>query len=172
MTRTTQYKEPFTYEDAQHFLNYDPDTGVFTWRFARRGARGRKIAGCTHKTLGYITLSVTRHRVYGHRLAWLMHYGAWPAKEIDHIDGNPSNNAISNLRLATSQQNKWNAGRCKHNKSGFKGVYWHKKRQRWYTTLRVGAKRIQRGYFRTPEEAYALYCKDVKRHHGKFARIE
>ena len=92
--------------------------------------------------------------------------------EIDHIDGNPSNNAIANLRLATSSQQKQNKRVQSNNRSGLKGAFYHacRKGKKWRSQIKVGDKLIFLGYFHTPEEAHAAYCEAAREYFGEFAR--
>lgn len=88
---------------------------------------------------------------------------------VDHIDGNGLNNQRSNLRTCTGSENMRNRGAASHNKSGFKGVTWHKKGGHWRATIRLNGKYTHLGYFDTPAEAHAAYCKAADELHGEFA---
>jgi hypothetical protein len=90
--------------------------------------------------------------------------------EVDHIDGDGLNNRRSNLRLATSSENKWNRGRLSTNTSGYKGVSWHNGAKRWQASIRVAYRLIYLGAFQTPEDAHAAYCEAAARLHGDFAK--
>lgn len=92
--------------------------------------------------------------------------------EVDHIDGNRLNNQRSNLRLCTSSQNKCNRGPRSDNKSGYKGVSWHKQNQKW--TVRVKTphgKYLSCGCYHDIREAAMAYNKVAKRLHGEFAYL-
>jgi len=92
--------------------------------------------------------------------------------EIDHIDGNRLNNQRSNLRLATSSQNKCNRGARKDNKSGYKGVSWHKQVKKWTARIKIpfGAY-LFLGTFTEKIDAAKTYDKAAKKYHGEFAWI-
>jgi hypothetical protein len=79
--------------------------------------------------------------------------------EIDHIDGNRLNNQRSNLRFATSSQNKVNRGPRKDNTSGYKGVSWHKQRKKWSARIMAEGKYHSLGLFSQKEEAAKAYNK-------------
>ena len=89
-------------------------------------------------------------------------------KEIDHIDCNPRNNFIQNLRVCNRQQNLFNTRKQKNNKSGYKGIYWLEKRKRWQAQLSINGKRRTIGYFKDREEAYEKYKEAAKYYHGDF----
>ena len=89
--------------------------------------------------------------------------------EIDHIDGNRLNNQKSNLRFATSSQNKINRGPRKDNKSGFKGVSWHRQRNLWTARVMIDGKYKHLGLFKTPEEAAEAYNAEATTYYGEYA---
>lgn len=91
---------------------------------------------------------------------------------VDHIDGNPLNNHRSNLRLASIKENVRNSKKPKNNTSGFKGVSWHDRAQKWRARIFVDRRQIHLGYFDTPEEAHKAYMEAAKELHGEFARFE
>lgn len=103
-------------------LEYDPDTGLFKWKYIRSN-RCFKGWFQGHKTSeGYRVVNI-RGVIYRlHRVAWLFHHGSWPINEIDHEDGNRSNNKITNLRDATRQEQSVNKKLHKDNKTGVPGV--------------------------------------------------
>lgn len=153
-------------------LEYRPDEGVFRWRVNRRPrVKAGDVAGCDNGN-GYVVITIDRHRCYAHRLAWFYVHGEWPVEEIDHISGNPSDNRLCNLRLATSGQNKANSGLPRHNTSGFKGVSYDKRDRRWYAYISLSNRKKHLGVFDTPEEAHAVYAEAARRHRGEFARVE
>ena len=92
-----------------------------------------------------------------HRLAWLLHYGKWPINEIDHIDGNPTNNVIDNLRTVSSQKNKWNSRPRRTNPSGMKYISILDKCQKKYLVQvqRGAGIRLYRESFYSLEKAMA-----------------
>ena len=119
-----------TYEYVSKVLNYNKETGVFTWKktTGRRAKIGDR-AGC--RTTGYEFIGINKKLYPAHRLAWLMTYGDWPKEFIDHINGDPSDNRIANLREVTFSENLQNQRRAqKRSKSGLLGVSFHKARQR------------------------------------------
>lgn len=90
----------------------------------------------------------------------------------DHIDGNSLNNRRCNLRPASFSQNNQNAKLRCDNKTGFKGVDFIPRENRYRASIRVDGKQIDLGRFKTPELAYAMYCEAAYKHFGEFARIK
>ena len=90
-------------------------------------------------------------------------------KEINHIDGNRLNNQKSNLRLATSSQNKINRGPRKDNQSGYKGVSWHNQRKKWTARIMISGKYKHLGLFENLIEAARSYNKAASEYYGQFA---
>jgi hypothetical protein len=104
---------------------------------------------------------------YIHRLIY-QHFGKnWNSElTIDHIDGNKENNHISNLRMATQQQQLYNRKIQKRNKLGIKGVY--KRRNKYLATISINGKQNNIGLFKTIEEASLAYQIKAKELHGEF----
>ena len=156
------------YKKAKEFLNYDSETGIFTKFVKYKGTT--KEAGCIDPQ-GYRRISI---RINGltkntkaHRLAWFMTYGELP-NVIDHIDGNPLNNAIKNLRSCTQQQNTFNRGAYKNNTSGYKGVYWHKMAKKFQAKIGINGKLKHLGLFNTAKEASEVYEAKAKELFGEY----
>ena len=105
-----------------------------------------------------------------HRVIWLWHFGFLP-NEIDHIDGNPCNNKIENLRPASRNENMRNTKMPITNKSGFKGVSWSKAAKKGIANSTVNNKKIYLGLFDCKIKAYESYCDASKKLHGQFSRI-
>ena len=146
-----------TQEKLKEILHYSPETGVFTRTDPTTSKRFYgKTAGTTRKD-GYVQITVSGKLLLAQRLAWLYVYGEMPTKFVDHRDQNPSNNRISNLRLASKKQNTENTGIRADNASGFRGVSFHKTRSKWVAQICHNQVRINIGLFDTPEEASAAY---------------
>lgn len=117
-----------------------------------------------HKIRGYIYIGIDKSNYLAHRLAWLYVYGTWPDKDIDHIDGNITNNRIQNLRLTTETHNSQNQRQAhKGSYSGLLGVYPAGKR--WRAMITVNKKTISLGVFATKDEAYDVYIKNKRKLH-------
>jgi hypothetical protein len=116
---------------------------------------------------GYIRGRVDGKNYKEHRLIFLYHHGFMP-KQIDHIDGNPANNKIENLREATSKQNSHN--RKAIGLSKIKGVYWSKQTKKWLASITVNRKNIYLGSFEKIEDAALVATQAREKIHGEFAR--
>lgn len=159
-------------ELLRSLLQYDPETGLFTWiRVASPQSRVSvgDIAGCVDSR-GYVVITIGGRQYRAHRLAWLWINGAWPSSEIDHIDVNPSNNRWANLRLASPSTNGANKRRSSNNKSGFKGVSFHARDRKWRSQICVAGHRIHLGDFATAEAAHAAYIAAANKHFHEFGR--
>lgn len=89
-------------------------------------------------------------------------------KQVDHIDGNKLNNQRCNLRIATHSENERNRGKNKNNKSGHKGVSWHKKSNKWQVHVMANRKSIYLGLFENIHDASLAYENAAKKLHGDF----
>ena len=152
-----------TQERLKELLQYDPDTGIFTWRVSPRAnvEAGRK-AGTTCAR-GYVIISLKRRLYRAHRLAWLYVYGVWPEKEIDHINRCPSDNRITNLRPADRFLNTQNVGLRRDNASGHRGVGFQKGIGKWRARIQVNKQKITLGCFADKKDAIAAYQNAAKR---------
>lgn len=130
------------------------------------------VAGWLHPS-GYFRVSVEKRDYAVHRLIFLYHHGyLTPGMEIDHIDGNPSNNRIENLREVTRTQNALNSKISSTNTSGVKGVIWLKKAGKWAAYIYVLGKQKSIGRYNTLEEAEAVVREAREKYHGEYARHE
>jgi hypothetical protein len=157
-------------ERLKDLLSYDPETGLFYWRVDPPVGpkRAGKRAGYLH-SLGYILIRIKGRDYPAGRLAWLWMTSQWPQAEIDHIDGDKTNNRFVNLREATRQENCRNRIRQKNNKSGFKGVS-TARNGRYRARVTVSGKEIYIGGFCNPSEAHAAYLQWAGQLFGEFGR--
>jgi len=161
-----------TAETVRELLDYDPVTGSLAWRKPRRGSRGvGKSAGSLEKD-GYRRIRISGVQYSAHHVAWCHWHGQWPLSEMDHINGDRSDNAIANLRLATRSENEANIRLPRTNTSGFKGVHFHQQNKKFQATIGTGNRKKHIGYFDTAEEAHAAYCAAAEKFFGEFARFE
>lgn len=162
-------------QDVLHeLLDYDQGAGTFTWRprgqkwFRTSGMMDRwnkRFAGQpamatrnTHGFCGYIL-----GKCYGaHRVAWVYVHGAQP-KHIDHIDGDPENNCIANLRSVNHATNLKNQKMRSTNSSGVMGVDMSK--GRWRARIKVDGRELHIGRFDSFADA-AFARAQAERLHG------
>ncbi|ACE75796.1 P56 [Xanthomonas phage phiL7] len=145
-----------TQELLQETLDYIPETGELTWRVnkgprARVGMRAGSVNG-----RGYCQVLLYGKHYLVHRLAWLYVHGRWPADKVDHIDGNPSNNKLSNLRECTQLENQQNRAPQKQKRSGLPhGVTMS--HGKYGAKITTDGKPKWLGTFETQELAHAAY---------------
>jgi len=153
-----------TKERLKELLNYEPDTGVFTWRISRGRAMVNTEAGNLHHS-GYTCIKIDGKSYRSHRLAFLWITGEFPPHDVDHRDGDVANNRWKNIRHATKSENMQNRGLNSNNKTGFPGVSYHKAAGKFMATIKVNSKNRYLGLFDTAETAYLAYSKAKVGHH-------
>jgi hypothetical protein len=109
-----------------------------------------------------------RAKVYMHRII----LNAQPGQYCDHINGDGLDNRRCNLRFCTKSQNGMNQGKQKNNTSGFKGVYWHKKNQKWIAYITLDYQPIHIGSYSTAKEAAKAYDDKALELFGEFAYVD
>ena len=139
-------------EKTKQILNYNPETGDFTYIQKRKRMNIGDKAGALNKA-GYIQLNLFGKVYAAHRVAFLYMIGSWPVGVVDHKDTNTSNNKWSNLRDVTKTVNNRNKNIQKNNKSGVTGVSWNTREKRWVATICVESKSLCLGYFKFFEDA-------------------
>lgn len=152
---------------VKDFFNYNPVTGEITW--------SECVDPSWYKVLGrwenfmyekagnpvefstirgkHLQVCIIGFRVQAHIIAWVSYYGMFPENQLDHIDGNPQNNAIGNLREVTNTINCRNRSKGVNNTSGYTGVYWRKREGKYQSQIKVDGKYKSLGYYETAEEA-------------------
>ena len=149
----------------KELLQYNHDTGVFTWinNMGKRIKAGSE-AGCLTRQ-GYVQIRIDAKSYAAHRLVWLYMYGSFPDCSIDHIDGDKTNNARANLRIATQAENCQNLKKSRGS-SGYLGVSKDTTRNnRWKASIKLNGKQIHIGWFKTPLEAHEAYLKAKRLFH-------
>jgi hypothetical protein len=145
-----------TQERLKELLSYDPDTGVFIWKIRKGRCAAGTIAGRNLNTTRgktYRIIVIDRRHYYAHWLAWMYAHGMFPAVEMDHINGNGSDNSISNLRPVTRSQNMKNTRLRKDNKSGMCGIYFCKRALKWKAQIGFNSRVTNLGEFSDKFEA-------------------
>jgi hypothetical protein len=140
-------------------LDYNPNTGVFTWKNGRR----KGFAAGSLTPTGYITIRLGK-QYEAQRLAWFAVHGDFPKAQIDHINGITTDNRIVNLRVASHAENQQNRkGDRSDSKTGVIGV--SARRSGFLARIKVNKREIHLGCFETAEEAHAAYLAAKKRLH-------
>jgi hypothetical protein len=143
---------------------FDYKDGALTWKQGRKKGR---VAGSLKPT-GYTVVEIKNQNIMAHRLVWIMHNGSIDG-QVDHINGNRSDNRIENLRLVNQVQNQWNRKISKNNTIGIKGIRLRKDNNKYEARLCVNKKRIVLGSFDDLELAELVVMEARDKYHGKFA---
>ncbi len=164
-----------TAEIARELLTYNPDTGKLYWkeRSEKKYYKNYKISmkKWNLRWAGKEAFTTINYRENGkinslhggffnkdfraHRIAWLIYYGEWPKNQIDHINQDPTDNRIENLRDVTQLENLKNQALRSTNKSGYTGVGFEKSKQKYRARVQINNSRKHIGYYNTIEEAVA-----------------
>jgi hypothetical protein len=153
---------------AQVLDLFDYKDGNLYWRKSSgsRAKIGAKV-GCRDKHL-YTRVGINGKLYWLHRVIFLHQHGYMP-HEVDHINGDPTDNRIENLRAATKSQNMQNK-RCRSDSSsGVKNVYWNNKLDKWVVRMRVEGKLTHIGVFEDIELANFVASEYRDKYHGEFA---
>jgi hypothetical protein len=144
-------------EAVRQLLDYEPDTGLLRWKPRGQPQWDATYAGkeaLTGRVDGYKRGKLLEVSVRAHRVVWAWVYGYWPLN-IDHINGDRTDNRLANLREVTVRQNAQNMKRYENNKSGYTGVIWMKRAERWRATIKILGRNKHLGSFRNIEDAIA-----------------
>ena len=147
-------------------FDYSPQGGLIRKKSLTNSKAGVLIGFGTKN--GY-RCAMVNHKTYPlHRLVWMWHGNA-ATNALDHINGDPSDNRIENLRIATRSQNMCNRKTPTHNTTGAKGVIWKKDKRLWCVRIGVCGVRKQIGYFEDLELAELVAIEARNKYHGAFA---
>jgi hypothetical protein len=136
-------------EMVNNRLSYDPESGVLLWKNSKYHTINGSVAGTIpgNRKKKYIFIRLGYKNYSAHRLAWLISTGEFPNGQIDHIDGNGLNNAISNLRVVTNQENQKNRRLSDKNKSGMFGVRYISSLRKWKSEIWIDGRNKYLGLF-------------------------
>jgi len=164
-------------EYLHSIMNYDPETGIFTWKW-REDKPNNVNSAFAGKDMGsitgadYLQLTIDYKTYPAAVIAWIYMKGVWPNGKMDHKNRDTMDNRFDNLRDSTDSQNGYNKKIPENNTTGFKGVCYDKSRDKYIVYITADKKRHFIGRFDTPQDAHAAYCEAAKRLHGDFARTE
>lgn len=167
MPAKTKTEHFLSQERLKEILDYDPNSGVFTWKVSRGAVVSVGDKAGSVRPTGHVAIVIDRKPYLAHRLAWFFTHGTWPNGDIEHVDGNYQNNAIANLRdqpvsKRHTRRNPTTKTRAySSSKSGYRGVYSFA--GKWRAQITINGKIISLGMFDTPEaanEALKAYRRD------------
>ena len=148
-----------TADELRNLVEYDAKSGVLYWKNDHKYFKSIKagdIVGGSSRKNGYASTAINKKQYYVHRLVWLLFYGSWPEKQIDHINGIRDDNRIENLRLATASENQHNRKKT-HGRKTPVGAYKHWS-GKWYSSIMSNGKYKFLGTFENPEDASNAYA--------------
>jgi len=93
-----------------------------------------------------------------------------PNQQVDHIDGDRLNCTRANMRFSTQAQNVMNTAKRNDNTSGYKGVSWSKRHQKWCASITAQGRHIYLGLFIDPADAARAYDAAACEYFGEYAR--
>lgn len=166
-----------TKEDEDYLrdnLRYDPETGELWWTKPFFHRKLDKPVGTINRK-GYLSFcnslpSGKKPYLSCHRVCWFLQHKEWPKLQVDHINGDRSDNRIDNLRVATVQENNRNS-KSRTGSSKYKGVSWHVQSLKWQAICSDGIKNRHLGIYTSEEEAARAYDKAARAWHGDYARL-
>ena len=167
MERGLSYQSLVTHARLLRVLRYDPQSGLFVWLVNHPPMKVGDVAGCA-MSHGYIAISVDGCKYLAHRLALFYVLGRWPDGDVDHINGNVSDNRFANLRAISHAANLQNMRRPRadNKTSGMLGVSLDRSRGLWRAQITVRGVNKFIGRFKTKERAYAAYLETKRRLHA------
>jgi len=146
-----------TQSELKRICEYNPETGEFV-RIIKRSWKGkeypcRSLPNSKGDSWGYLQLNIDRKVYKVHRLIFLYMTGEFPTVDVDHINGDRTDNRWINLRLVTRQDNLRNMGLRQSNTSGITGVSYCTTKKTWEAYIGAGNTRLRLGHYKTKEEA-------------------
>jgi hypothetical protein len=156
--------------NLQERFEYSVITGALHWRTSpHHTVKVGTIAGnlgTTRRHGRYRRIKIANENYPAHRIIWCLVTGEDPGvMQVDHINGDSSDNSWHNLRLVTPSENGHNQRLASDNKSGYTGVCWNRQHEKWGAFIGVNGKQRFLGRFATPEEAHQAYLKAKRELH-------
>ena len=164
-------KQPLTIAHLRELMSYDAGTGALKW-LARRSNHidAGTIAGSVNRQ-GYIQITIAGGTYRAHRVAWAIVTGEWPSSEVDHINGVKSDNRWTNLRVASRPDNVHNRPRPRTGGRFPIGVSLATRTNTnnpYKASISFSGRKLQLGYFPTPEAAGEAYLQKARERDGEF----
>ncbi len=171
--RKRRASTPLTLERVRQVLDYNPDSGVLTWKVGMRKVKaGEQVTQKLCRSQKYKRVGLDGKTYPYHKLVWFHYYGKWPSKLLDHRNGVHADNRIKNLREASTHQNIFNSKISTKNSTGFKGVSRATSKRgvvKYRSAIQAYGKNVNLGLFQTAEEAHEAYKAAAAKLHGEFA---
>ena len=150
----------------------NPKTGILRWAVNKPNSTYKINDKVFSKTSeGYLCVMVDKKLYMAHRICYYIYYNKSPENIIDHINHDITDNRKINIRECTASQNGMNRKIGKNNKSGYKGVIWHKAHNLWMAQITVNKKIYFLGYFKKLENAVNARLDAEKKHFGEFSYV-
>lgn len=149
-----------THSELLSWLRYDIETGEFFWLKDKLGRGCKWLAGekAGYVVKGAMNIALLGEYYYSHRLAWFYVFGEWPQHEVDHINGDWSDNRICNLRDVPHCMNMENMRSAKKTSvSGLIGAFKRKDKESFTSKIQIRGKVVYIGSFETAQEAHEAY---------------
>ena len=165
-------------EQLRELLDYDPETGELRWK-PKAGSEwqiswnvrhaGKPALAASNGKYGHRVGQLFGRKVYAHRVIWAWMTGGWPEQEIDHINGDTSDNRWCNLREANGSQQRANS--VWPGRSLPRGVYRNNQigGRAYIAAITINGQYVYLGAFDTPKEAHEAYRKAAEEHQGEHA---
>lgn len=160
-----------TAERINEVLAYDPCNGYLTWKVDKGRNRSGHRAGSIKMFRGRVMrrdVTIDQKSYKEHRVILLMVTGQWPDGEVDHINGDTTDNRIDNLRVVNSSDNSRNTKTRSTNTSGVMGVSLHKRSGKFHANIQHGGRQVYLGSFASFDDAVSAR-KDGERRYGYHA---
>lgn len=151
------YKKLPSVDELKNAFAYDADTGIITWKVSRGGKaiKGARAGGL--KGDGYRRIDCGGATYFEHRVVWALYYGDYPTLDIDHINGDRTDNRIANLRLVTMRQNQQNLKW--HRKGRLVGASYNKEMKKWKSQISINGETKHIGYYPSEQSAHEAYVR-------------
>jgi hypothetical protein len=122
---SSRYRNDLTAEKVRSLFDYEPETGIFTWKVDRSTkVKAGDVVGYININDGYRYTKINGTSYLVHRLIWLWQTGSWPREEMDHVNRIRNDNRLANLREATPSENAFNSSPNKDKPSSLpRGIY-------------------------------------------------